>query len=96
MSIRPRQLARMGTFYLHEAILDVLCDHYLENYGLGAADISRRIGVYREGPPLNDAVVTGYLHELLGQDRVTRRDQDNGQPGWTLTPAEYNRRRDDV
>ncbi len=28
--IRPKQLTRMGKFYMKEAILDVLCDHYDE------------------------------------------------------------------
>jgi len=48
MIIRPRQLSRMGMFYLQEAVLDVLYEHYNEGYGIGAAEISRRAGIYRE------------------------------------------------
>ncbi len=52
MVIRPRQLSRMGMFYLQEAILGVLHEHYNESYGIGAADISRRAGIYRDLDPV--------------------------------------------
>jgi len=93
--IRPRQLARIGSFHMQEAILDVLSENYLEGFGLGAADLSRRLGVYRL-QPMNDAIVTGYLFELEIEGKVERGDQENGKPGWKLTASEYERRRDDV
>ncbi len=93
--IRPKQLTRMGTFYMQEAILDVLCDHYDEGYGLGAAEISRRLGVYRL-QPMNDAIVTGFLFELELESKAQRVEQQAGQGGWRLTSEEYERRRDDV
>lgn len=75
MSIRPRQLSRMGTFYLQEAVLDILYEHYPEGYGIGAADISRRAGIYRERGPsniMNDAIVTGILNSLHEEGKVQR------------------------
>lgn len=48
MSIRPRQLARIGEFHLIEAVLDVLCEAYPNGYGIGAAEISKRTGIFRE------------------------------------------------
>ncbi|HXF48044.1 MAG TPA: hypothetical protein VNL73_01295 [Verrucomicrobiae bacterium] len=94
--LRPRQLARIGTFHMHEAILDVLEEHYEEGHGLGAAEISRRLGVWRIGPPLNDAIVTGYLLELESQKRAERVPQADNRGGWRLTAEEHERRRDDI
>lgn len=99
MSIRPRQLSRMGEFYLKEAVLDILQEHYPEGYGIGAADISRRAGIYRERGAfniMNDAIVTGILNSLSEEGKVQRIEQEAGRGGWRLTEAEYNRRKDDV
>lgn len=98
MSIRPRQLTRMGEFHLQEAVLDVLCNAYPEGFGLGAAEISRRAGIYREPGivNMNDAIVTGFLNQLYDQRRVEQADQENGRGGWRLTESEYERRRDDI
>jgi len=100
MSIRPRQLSRMGEFYLKEAVLDILQEHYPEGYGIGAADISRRAGIYRERGPsdiMNDAIVTGILNSLHEEGKVERIEQETvRRGGWRLTESEYNRRRDDV
>ena len=92
--IRPKQMARFGTFYTHEAILDVLLEHHQEGTGMGAAEISQRLGVYRD-QPMNDAIVTGYLFEMEGK-QVERSPQSSGKGGWRLTSAEYERRRDDT
>ena len=99
MSVRPRQLARMGVFQLQEAVLDVLLEHYLEGYGLGPAEISRRAGIYRDRGPdniMNDAIVVGVLNSLREQSRVERVEQEWGKGGWRLTEKEYSTRRDDV
>ena len=101
MIIRPKQLSRMGSFYLQEAVLDVLYEHYNEGYGVGAADISRRAGIYRDRGPddkMNDAIVIGILNSLQDEGRVERTSaQEHRQAGgYRLTEAEYNRRRDDV
>lgn len=99
MIIRPKQLSRMGMFYLQEAVLDVLYENYNEGYGIGAADISKRAGIYRERGPsdiMNDAIVTGILNSLHEEKKVKRTSQESGRGGWSLTDSEYNRRRDDV
>lgn len=93
--IRPKQLSRLGLFYLHEAVLDVLCEHHQSGYGLGPAGISEHAGIYRKQGKggLNDAIVTGCLNELYDQGKVERKAQKNGQPGWGLSKEEYERRR---
>ena len=98
MSIRPRQLSRIGEFHLQEALLDVLCDAYPEGFGVGAAEISRRAGIYREPGVMNmnDAIVHGLLNQLNDQGKVERAGQENGRGGWKLTEEEYERRCDDI
>ena len=98
MSIRPRQLSWIGEFHLQEALLDVLCDAYPEGFGVGAAEISRRAGIYRDPGVMNmnDAIVHGLLNQLYDQGKVERVDQENGRGGWRLTEKEHERRRDDI
>lgn len=98
MSIRPKQLARIGEFHLQEAVLDVLCDAYPEGWGLGAREISRRTGIYRDSGvvQMNDAIVTGLLNDLHEQGKVEQSNQANDRGGWRLSEREYGRRRDDI
>jgi len=95
--IRPKQLARIGVFYLHEAVLDVLCDHHQhDKHGLGAAEINRRAGMHLS-VTMNQAVATGCLLELLEQGRVKKVPKKNSKKddGWRLSEKEYGRRGDD-
>ncbi len=104
VGIRPRQMARLGEFHLEEAILDVLLDAQHGNECIGAAEISRRAGIFREGgggggnvAAMNDAIVTGMLIKLFNANKVERCEQTpGGRGGWKLTDAEFERRRDDV
>lgn len=98
MSIRPRQLARLGEFHLIEAVLDVLCEAYPNGYGIGAAEISKRTGIFRERGVvgLNDSIVHGLINQLFDQKKITKASQRNGKSGWILTEKEYERRRDDI
>ncbi len=98
MSIRPKQLSRIGEFHLQEAVLDVLCNAHPEGYGVGAADIGRRAGIYRDPGVMNmnDAIVHGLLNQLHEQGKVERAPQQGGRGGWRLTDKEYERRRDDI
>ena len=101
--IRPKQLARMGEFHLEEAILDVLLEARHEEECLGAAEISRRSGIFREGgfaqKSGNDAIVWGMLNKLAKFNRVQKCPQNKANPtktdGWQLTDDEFTRRRDD-
>ena len=98
MSIRPKQLSRLGEFYLQEAVLDVLCSAYPERLGINAAEISKRAGMYRStgAAGMNDAIVHGVLNQLEEQDKVWRVNPKIRGKGWMLTEDEYERRRDDV
>ena len=101
VGVRPKQFARMGEFYLEEAVLDVLLEAEHEGDCLGPAEISRRAGIYREGrvgmKNANDWLVHAILSKLFGQGRVERCTQHGKNAGgWKLTTAEFERRRDDV
>ena len=107
--IRPKQHARMGEFHIEEAVLDVLLEGKYEGECYGAAEISKRAGVFRDGgskaidgvKSMNDAIVTGILIKLNLQQRVQRcaqRVTDKGKEigGWELTDSEFEKRRDDI
>ena len=97
--IRPKQHARMGEFHLEEAVLDVLLEAKHESNCIGAAEISRRAGIYRERGTqdmMNDAIVTGLLNKLESQGKVQRGAQLSGRGGWELTDKEFESRRDDI
>ena len=96
--IRPKQLSRIGEFHLQESVLDVLCEAHPEGFGVGAAEISRRTGIYRDAGVvnMNDAIVTGLLNQLHEQGKVQQAEQENRRGGWRLTEREYERRRDDI
>lgn len=100
MTIRPKQNARLGMFHLEEAVLDVLLEARHEGDCIGAAEISRRAGIYREGgvgmKGMNDVIVTGVLSKLFGEGKVDRCKQPNRAGGWRLTDVEYATRRDDT
>lgn len=99
--VRPKQLARMGEFYLEEAVLDVLLNAAQRNESIGAAEISKRAGIFRDGggggeamASMNDAIVTGLLTKLQKADRVERCTQANGKGGWKISESEIARRQD--
>lgn len=97
--IRPKQHARIGEFHLEEAILDVLLEAKHEKQCIGAAEVGRRAGIYRDrgkSDTMNDAVATGLLVKLEEQGRVQRCEQENTRGGWELTDKEFASRRDDV
>ena len=97
--VRPKQLARIGMFHIEEAVLDVLLEARHEDECLGAAEISRRAGIYRDRGTqdiMNDAIVTGVLVKLDSEGRVERCQQENNRGGWHLTDKEFTSRRDDV
>ena len=96
---RPKQHARMGMFHLEEAVLDVLLEAKHEDECLGAAEISKRAGIFRERGTeniMNDAIATGLLVKLASERRVARCKQENDRGGWELTNTEFTARRDDL
>lgn len=99
MSIRPKQLSRIGEFHLEEAVMDVLCHSHPTP--LGAADIGRRAGIHRDAgvAGMNDAIVHGILNKLATQkrvERVERVDPSKRGGGWRLSVHEYGKRREDI
>lgn len=98
--IRPKQHARMGMFHLEEAILDILLEAKHEGECIGAAEIGRKAGIYREAgtAQMNDAITTGVLNKLADENRVSRCQQTHypSRGGWELTDHEFALRRDDV
>ena len=100
IGVRPRQLSRMGQFYLEEAVLDVLLEAKHEGECIGAAEVSRRAGIFRDRGVvdiMNDAITTGLLVKLHSENRVKRCTQSHAnRGGWELTDNEFNTRRDDV
>ena len=99
IGLRPKQMARLGEFHLEEAILDVLLEARHEGQCLGAAEISKRAGIFRDPGPqvnMNDAIVHGLANKLSIAGKVERCKQTNGRGGWWLSDKEFERRRDDV
>ncbi len=99
--IRPKQHARMGMFHLEEAVLDILLEAKHEGDCIGAAEISRRAGIFRDRGDvniMNDAIATGVLVKLHDEGRVARCQQTRSPNlgGWELTDSEFGLRRDDV
>lgn len=94
-TLDPKQLARVAEFLLEEAVLSVLARNAPGESGMGAAQIGRIAGIFRdttEDMKMNDATTHGILNKLLGEGRVVRRDQLNGRGGWALADNEYEHR----
>lgn len=94
--MRPKQMAMLGTFYMHEAILDFLYQHYTDEYGVGAAETGESLGIYRLAGRvgMNDAIVTGFLNQLFDQGKVAQKEQPGGKGGWALSAKEFESRQD--
>lgn len=88
----PKQLTRIGVFYIEEAILDTLSqskDHYFR-----AGHISERIGLQL---PVRDEdknwIINRFLEKLEEDKRVkARRRKNGGVIAWKLTASEASRR----
>ena len=106
VGIPPEQHGRTGVSHLEEAVLDVLLEAKHEGDCIGAAEISRRAGIFRDRGRgivsrrgiMNDAIVTGVLVKLATEGRVKRCRQSRAgrRGGWELTDYEFALRRDDV
>ncbi|MYE89946.1 hypothetical protein F4X33_13225 [Candidatus Poribacteria bacterium] len=90
--LRPKQLARIGVFYIEEAILDLLLEAEMDNrQGLGPTEISKRLGTLLSGGNFRDAIVAGFLEKLKNEGLIK-----NPQRGhWMLTEMERENRRED-
>lgn len=91
-----KQMGRTAEFYLEEAVLSVLMEAHAGGKCIGAAAISRRAGIYRDGggggaeiKSMNDAIVTGMLVKLHHAGKVERCPQTPKTGGWRITGQEY-------
>ena len=91
--LHPKQLARIGIFYLEEAVLDVLLEAKYEQEYLQPAEISRRAGMthvlYESGD-----MAYGVLAKLEGEGRVESSPKPKRR--WQLTDEEFEKRREDL
>ncbi len=94
MPDNPKQLARIGEFYLEEAVLNVLLRAQQTRTCLGPSDISKQAGIYRgsgkkERTSMQGAIAQGMLYKLEEQGRIEQCKQVNGRNGWQLTNTEF-------
>lgn len=97
--IKRTQLARIGEFYLEEAILDVLLKAKHAGSCVGPAEISKQAGIYRDRGKedmMNDAIIFGMLSKLADENKVKRCTQSNDQGGWELTESQFATLRDEI
>ena len=80
-----KQLARIGIFFLKEAVLDVLLKVHPES--LGPAEISRYLKIH---PYIQTGLVRHILRELKDEGRVVGESHD-----WKIAEEEVSER-DDV
>ena len=90
--LQPEQLARIGMFYIEEAILDFLFEAEMDNrQGLGPTEISRRLGTFLPWYDPGDLIVYGFLIKLEDQGLVVH----PGRGDWRLSEKGRENRRDD-
>ena len=90
--LEPEQLARIGMFYIEEAILDLLLEVEMsEQQGLGPTEISRRLGTFLSWYNPGDGIVASLLIKLEDQGLVVH----PGRGDWRLSEKGRENRRDD-
>ena len=90
--LRPKQLARIGMFYIEEAILDLLLEAEMDKrQGLGPTEISKRLGTLLSGSNFRDSIVAGFLEKLKGEGLIKNPKRGH----WVLTEMESENRRED-
>ena len=93
--------AQLGSFYLENAILNVLFSAKENNECRGVSEISKRAGIFRESgagtengiKSMNDAIVVGFIVKLKIENKVQKCKQPNGKGGWELTDHEFKIRK---
>ena len=90
--LRPKQLARIGMFYIEEAILDLLFEAEInKGDGLGPTQISKKFGTYLSEYSHPNAIVYGFLEILKNQGLV----ESVGRGDWRLSEMGSENRRED-
>lgn len=86
----PKQLGRIGIFYIEEAILEVLSEAMEtspEAPFVRAVDVARKIGVYKDWDQ-DRWLVPIILKKLEADGRVEQRE---ARGPWKLTEVEYQK-----
>ena len=85
-----------GVAHLRVAVLEVLYAAYRNDECIGAAEISRRAGIFREpGHAIkggNDNIVWGTLNSLAKDKFLEKCEQKNKQSGWKLARKTFEKR----
>ena len=91
--LEPKQLARIGIFYLEEAVLDILHEaRHSDDEWLLPANISRRMGItVSEFVTFHYPLVHGVLEGLRRKNQV-----EKAKRKWRLTDEEFENRCDDL
>ena len=91
--LEPEQLARIGIFYLEEAVLDVLFEAKYKQEWLQPADICERADMtyvlFEKGD-----IAYGVLAKLEAEGRIEHSQATRQK--WQLTEKEFENRRDDL
>ena len=97
--LRPKQLVRLGMFYLEEAILDILLEsRHKGECSIGSAEIGRRGGgdILRgmKETTSRDWIVWHILKKLEAEGRVETNPPQTSRKPWRLTEEEFEKRHD--
>ena len=90
----PKQLTRIGIFYLEEAILDTLSEaRHQGNDFISKTDIEREVGIYQRWEN-SQFLCASILNKLEGDARIKSRQSETGKTrtGWQIEDTEYNQR----
>lgn len=94
--LQPEQLARIGVFYLEEAVLDVLHETVRGDNDQGTwlppAKISKRLGIPASDTGFGYPLVRCILDQLLREARIQRPSLDKGSARYQLTNEEREKR----
>jgi len=100
----PHNLAQRhghrGVAHLRVAVLEVLYHARKSRECIGAAEIGRRAGIFREPGYAqaqgNDSIVWGVLNSLVKDNLLDKCQQKNGKAGWQLTDSAFSQRDQEV
>ena len=67
--LRPKQLGRIGMFYIEEAVLDALMEAK-QDEAFGPNEVMRRTGVVSGVAQVPEGIVAGILAKLVTEGRV--------------------------
>ena len=94
--LRPKQLARIGMFYIEEAILDLLLKAEMNTgEGLDTKEIGRKLGAYMPEFTHPDEIINGTIVFAFLSMFERRGLIERAGVNWVLTETERENRRDE-